>query len=298
MSVEDLRASRDKAAVKFMEFTRLYRKNPDALFCCFEGKDAEYYGVRIDIIVKPEHYQYLNCSGKEAVLAVHRMVSERKQYNNVKLACFVDRDFDPSIATLGLQGIYETPCYSIENLYTTTTCFIKILKSRFQLIETDKDFENCLSLYKERQVEFHDCVEELNVWIACQRDKATEINLDKINFLRLITVNLDDIIARYSTDDLFNKFPTAVPISQEEFEAKKQKLRGGDRQKTFRGKYEIAFLIQFFKKLVEKANTGQQPYFSEKRKVALALSLKTVIGDLSQYADTPDCLGNYLRQFV
>ncbi len=42
MSVNTLRASRDKAVVVFTEFTRLYKQYPSALYCFFEGEDGKW----------------------------------------------------------------------------------------------------------------------------------------------------------------------------------------------------------------------------------------------------------------
>ena len=42
---------------------------------------------------------------------------------------------------------------------------------------------------------------------------------------------------------------------------------------------------------------GNYPYFNRKVKVVLSCSKRTIISDLSQYADTPDCLYSYLEFF-
>ena len=106
MSVKTLRASRDKAVVVFTELTRLYKQYPSALYCFFEGEDGKYYGIRIKNIIRPEKDVHLSCKGKEGVLGIHRMLSARKYYANVRAAYFIDRDFDKSISELGLNKIY------------------------------------------------------------------------------------------------------------------------------------------------------------------------------------------------
>ena len=84
MSVDKLRDSRKKAAVVFMEFTRLYKKYQSALYCFFEGEDSKYYGIRIKNIVRPEKDIYLPCDGKEGVRDIYTMLSSRKHYSAIE----------------------------------------------------------------------------------------------------------------------------------------------------------------------------------------------------------------------
>lgn len=40
------------------------------------------------------------------------------------------------------ENLFETPCYSIENLYVQRECLMKILQSEFGLNEIDMTFKN------------------------------------------------------------------------------------------------------------------------------------------------------------
>ena len=297
MSVNTLRASRDKAVVVFTELTRLYKQYPSALYCFFEGEDGKYYGIRIKNITRPEKDFYLPCKGKEGVLGIHRMLSARKYYANIRAAYFIDRDFDKPISELGLNGIYETPYYSIENFYTSVQCFSEVLRTEFKLIESDENFEKCVSLYVRLQEEFHNAVELLNTWIACQRDKSSELNISDISVSRFVNIELERITKKYVIENLYTMFPGAITISKEELDARLTELRSSTRQKSFRGKFEIEFMLTFLQKLMLEANQGNSPYFTRKVKVVLSLSKRNIISDLSQYADTPDCLYSYLESF-
>jgi len=141
MEIEKLRESRNNAIVIFIKFTRLKSKHNSSLFCCFEGDDSKYYGSRIENIVQfnPDELHPFSCGGKEEVLKFYRMINKNNDYKEVKIAYFVDKDFDESIIGLYNNKIYETPCYSIENLYTTTSAFKRILKSEFNFNESEPD---------------------------------------------------------------------------------------------------------------------------------------------------------------
>lgn len=295
MSVDSLRASRDKAVVVFTKFTRLYKQYPSALYCFFEGEDSKYYGIRIKNITRPEKDIYLPCGGKDGVLGIYRMLSSRKSYANVRAAYFIDRDFDKPIDRASLSVIYETPCYSIENFYTSVQCLSEILKVEFKLLDSDDNFQRCVALYSKLQAEFHDSVELLNAWIACQRDKNSQLNISDLSVTRFVTIDLDKITTNYTVNDLYTIFPQAPFISQEELDTKRRELQAMNRQQSFRGKFEIEFLFTFLQKLMNEANHGNYPYFTKKVKVTLTLSKRTIISDLSQYADTPNCLYNYLE---
>lgn len=295
MSVDKLRASRGKAVAVFVEFTRLYKQYESALYCFFEGEDSKYYGIRIKNITRSEKSIYLNCNGKEGVLGIYRMLSSRNHYGNSRTAYFVDRDFDQSIYGMGISEIYETPCYSVENFYTSVQCFSEILKNEFKLIESDENFERCISLYAKLQEEFHNAVELLNAWVACHRDKSSKLNISDLSVLRFVHIDLNQAIPIYTIDDLYQMLPNIPVISQQELDAKRSELKVDTRQKSFRGKFEIEFLFSFLQKLMIEANKGNYPYFTRKVKVVLSLTKRTIISDLSQYADTPDCLYNYLE---
>ena len=87
-------------------------ENKTKLFCFFEGKDAPYYSSRI----KNYFDDYINfkCNNKANVIKLYKKINNKK--SDYLLAFFIDRDFDDSLEN---PDIYETPTYSIENLYCT-----------------------------------------------------------------------------------------------------------------------------------------------------------------------------------
>lgn len=295
---EQLREARQKHQVKFMEFTRLYKRDKFAMFCFFEGEDdSDYYRSRIEAIAAPK-FHFFVCDGKASVLRLHNIIVARNSYAKARTAYFIDRDFDPPLH----QGsdrqryarVYETPCYAIENFYTSIECVKKILASKFKLFELGEEFEKCVELYENLQQQFHQAIADLNAWLAIQKRGGIRINWQQLKF----EVELDEIRAKYTLDELASKFPDAKSVSREECDRLLAEWRRdrSDRE-TFRGKYEIEFLCKFLRKLAEGANKGNSPYFAQKIKVTLNPSPATLVSDLCQYADTPDCLWRYLNSF-
>jgi len=155
--IEQLRLSKDKAQVAFQEFALSTRKYPNHLFCFFEGKDNPYYVPRIKRFTSL--YQPIKCGNRDSVLKIHTLISNRLEYSSYKKAFFIDRDFNKPLEQSN-PPFFETPCYSIENLYVSVDVFKEILVNEFHLSEfSDSNIvEVYISLYHERQNEFHDAV--------------------------------------------------------------------------------------------------------------------------------------------
>jgi Protein of unknown function (DUF4435) len=98
------------------------------------------------------------------------LITTHKEYDKYKKAFFIDRDFNPSLPAHN-PPIFETPCYSIENLYVSFDVFKAILINEFHLSEvSDSAFETCLTLYMKMQNEYHDAIMLFNAWYACLID--------------------------------------------------------------------------------------------------------------------------------
>lgn len=304
MQVEKLRDSRKRATANFIKFTRLKSKHGSSLFCCFEGDDIKYYGSRIENILQsnPDKVHNITCGGKKEVLKFYNIINKNKDYADVRIAYFVDKDFDESIIEIYDNKIYETPCYSIENLYTTQSAFKRILKSEFNINEYDDEYNICLNIFIERQKEFHEKIKLFNVWTHCQRDSSncgetTRLNLADFKLNKIISeINLTKIKANYDKEKIESLFPDAFVISDDILNQKITILGKFNPQLYFRGKFEIEFLYIFIKAL--QSEFGKHNGLIKKQAgVQINISKKNLISELSQYADTPNCLKQYLSNF-
>lgn len=98
-------------------------------FCFYEGEDGKYYDSRIRQKFDDQFITY-SVGNKKEVLKLLRKITSTDLYNNVCTMFFVDRDYDESIAK-DYKDLFETPCYSIENLYVQQECLLKLLQSEF-----------------------------------------------------------------------------------------------------------------------------------------------------------------------
>ena len=298
--LDELRASRDKPQVAYQEFMLHTKKGKDGLFCFFEGKDNGYYIPRIKKYTSK--YHPILCGGREKVLKVQRLIAVHSEYDKYKKAFFIDRDFNPPLTNKSPQ-IFETPCYSIENFYVSEKVFQEIMVNQFYFSEvSDPSFQICLDLYRDRQEEFHQATILLNAWYACLIDKRnntdeqTGVNLDEKLPKSFIIFSLQEITKDYDLDKIKQTFSKASTISEDDLKAKIIAFTQCEQCKIFRGKYEMQFLILFIEKIIQ-VSLQEKRYVESKIKFPFSQKLtnEQAIDIFSNYAETPDCLEQFLE---
>jgi len=299
--IEELRKSKDKPQVAFSEFALSTRIFPAHLFCFFEGKDNAYYVPRIKRFTND--YQPILCGGREKVLGVYRLIMNHIEYANYKKVFFIDSDFNLPLPAHN-PPIFETPCYSIENLYTSANVFREILINELHISEvSDITFETCMQLFTERQREFHDAVCLFNAWYACLIDrrnnerKKTGVNLEDKLPKGFIEFSLQRITTKYNFETIKQTFPDATEISEEMLHAKFSDFLACEQRLVFRGKYEMQFLITFIDLMIKDSLTDQQ-FFKSKIDFSFynTLNNEKAINVFSGYAETPENLLAYTQQ--
>jgi len=311
LNVEGMHKGIKKHNVKFLEFTRIHANKPNCLICFFEGEDARYYGIRIQENLDGIEWEGIDCKGKKPVLELFELLETHSEpkYRCTKTAFFVDRDFDLPLPPNKRTKIYETPCHSIENLYTSLACFKKILNQGFKIrefVEDDKPFFNkCITLFTQTKKKFHDAIAPLNAWIMLMRKMEKETStpkktsLNEIKFEKLVKIEIDNVSKQYTIDDINTTFRERDDIPEIEVTTKVNSFSTIDCGKIFRGKYEVEFLSKFLTKLKEDLCAPSPTYFDKKRKIPFSLptSSSDILSQFSQYADTPQCLRDYLKSF-
>lgn len=124
MKAEDLKEiANNSTSVAFHKFVLLQKDHRQDLYCFYEGNDNGYYFPRIKELYNGIHHP-IKCGNKKSVLYMYKSV--KAKYPDVKCSFFIDNDFDIRIEN---SDIYETPCYSIENFYTSKEFISDILKN-------------------------------------------------------------------------------------------------------------------------------------------------------------------------
>jgi hypothetical protein len=304
MLIEELRKSKDKPQVAFQEFALSTGTHCKSLFCFFEGKDNAYYIPRIKRFTND--YYPIMCGNKDAVLRVYTLIVDKPEYKQYKLGFFIDRDFNDSVGKKN-PPIFETPCYSIENLYISLSVFREIITNTFHLSETNDKllFDTLLNLYEERQKEFHKAVLLFNAWYACLIEKKEKENLN-ITGAKLenklpagfVDINLLSVTQNYNLRKIKETFPNAVEIDKDTLKQKRSVFQSIEQHKVFRGKYEMEFLLKILKAILSDSYT-KKSVIKEKIQFAFgdgsALSQEQLLNVFSAYAETPQELLDYLQ---
>lgn len=299
LDVEQMRNSTMRPVVAYAEFMNSTGKLPNHLFCFFEGKDNPYYVPRIKKYTNDFHP--IKCGGRSKVLEVHSLIKNQEVYKKYKKAFFIDTDFNE---TLSLQDpiVYETPCYSIENLFVSGVVFKQILSNEFHLSETTNPLhKKYLELYLERQQEFHHAILLFNAWYACLisiRNKSgtqTGVKLEDKFPRGLIQISINKVVQNYTFQTLKELFPDATEVCQEDLDIQIQKFNNSSASKAFRGKYEMEFLIKFIDCLLPYSKSNNEPL---KFSFGSSLNNQQAISVFSTYAETPESLSEYLRDVI
>jgi len=304
--VESLIEETTRAPAVWMNFTRTFKKHIKKqkflIYCFYEGKDdSKYYNERINTFgLKNLHH--FECKGKSNVLKLREIILEKNSNSQYKISSlyFIDKDYDDIINETDYNywkeanNIYVTPCYSIENCYTSKNVFKKILKSEFYLQEIDRDYKKLIKLFTVRQKEFHRCLLELNSWIVTykyfydKKEISEEISYGNLTLNKIINFNLESISIKLDIQDYFTSKIEVLPNNFLEVKETMKNTLKINPKCNFRGKFEIDFLYSF----ITLINDDKSEY----NNLSFHIQKKNLVSNISQYANTPKCLKKHIKK--
>jgi hypothetical protein len=311
ITVEHLISEANSEHTYFTEFALAYNGETNNLYCFYEGyDDTKYFSVRVKNITKKKIGSWFYCAGKDNVVNACNLIKQHSEYDLNNIVFFIDKDFSNNSEID--NNIYITPYYSVENFYTTKEVLEAIVTDEFKVIKNSKennDYEHIFEIYEKLVSDFHNKTTFLNAWLACQNDKREKLNEkrrlhidDKVkNYFRSIVSNDLQTIQDYSDLNNINKlkeiFPYSYDIEENELNSKIDKFKQIEAAKFFRGKFELQFFVSFLNRIKEELGKRNSLIFSKKYKIDLRLEFSSAISSLSQYAETPECLIEYLEKY-
>jgi len=301
LTVEELiKEKEESASVAFQSFVLLSSSNPKSLFCFFENKDAPYYHLRIKSNYSGK-YHYICCGNKKKVIKTFELINKHKEYSSYKLAFFIDRDFDKSIKNK-YSKIYETPCYSIENLYCSVDSFKEFIKTDLQIDEDNCNFKIIMDLYLRLSNEFLQASVLFNAWYKLQKIKSEKLSIPNnvciSNTLipNYIELTLTTINTQYELNKIIANYPNAISVNQNELDKVISEFNGLDLRLCLRGKFIFNFMISFIRKLIEDSSDPSKKVIL-KKKIKFNMDSSLALNILTCYAETPDCLVDFIRKY-
>lgn len=291
--VNKMQSELDNESVNFNSFMTVIRNNK--LPVCFEGKDIQYYRIRIERYLT-ENFDYIACNGKCNVLNLRNKIKEHSIYKNKLCLYFVDCDFDDNSDITDESDIYITPSYSIENLYLSDSTFKKILSDEFGIKDNNEEqkklFDQILSLFQNRKKEFLIEIQEFNYYIYCIKKQNRNISYNDIKLSKLIHLELDTLSKNYR--HISDIFPT-LQLQAPDLALADSYFKSKDPEKYFRGKNNLMFLECFLEKL---RNDAIQKNIERKvflKKTTVEFTTNNLLSNCCKYAETPQCLIDFLE---
>ena len=304
--VELLTDSRNSLSVKFLEFTRIVSKHKGRVAIFFEGEDEKYYSARINSIRPDIEWTGVNCGGKSNVLKMREKVRSHMTYQSSACLFFVDSDFDKNKGEISHSDTYITPCYSIENLYFSERVLTRVLSAEFGLSDACENadcYKNAISFFNKTKTEYLEAIEQFNYIIRELRlmeksgNLKTKLNLNNINFDSLVKIEIKSSQKIYNEKNVSEIFPEVPPGLYIDTEISKSHFSGLNPELWFRGKQHLEFMRLYISRLKEdRCKKESRVLFKEKGNVKLNLTKSNCISELSQYAETPRCLKDFLEE--
>lgn len=294
LSLDIMRKERGTYEAIYIQFINNRKYYTTHAFCFYEGEDGKYYDDRIRHKFNDNFFTYA-VGNKKEVLKLLSKIREANLYEDVCTMFFVDRDYDVSMAEKD-EDLFETPCYSIENLYVQRESLIKILQSEFGLNKIDEDCHRCLQDFETREQEFNNHILEFNALALLRRKKSdsnSNFSFSSVKTSHMVKVDVNCVTKAERYEETIKDIIKKLEIKEFELEeAKKELLKKGEFALNFRGKNQLDFFVEFIKRLKELNKIGG--YFMSKYDNIHINITKNRLSELSQYAITPSSLEEFI----
>ncbi|QMV64652.1 DUF4435 domain-containing protein [Pseudomonas berkeleyensis] len=268
-----------------------------------EGKDdPKFYTAKFGAIIK-HAWKAMSVGGKQKVIELRESIRKHPRLKDDFVYFFIDRDFDDLVSS---DDVYVTPCYSVENLYCTPRAVERLLEAECGL--TDYEIENreqilrfLVDKYESIQRSFHSNRRTRlanSVFLYVRKVKNNKrISLDKLVKLSVSveeSLRVSLVKGRYfieGRESERQEFKDFVKTSQCWDEVSRQPAL------RFRGKQEILVLRAYLDLLKHDGYLANftQNNFGRRIKIDNSAMSNHVLSAASQYAETPECLHEFLN---
>lgn len=293
LTLEQMREMREVSGVLYKKFTEARNFFKTHAFCFYEGEDGKYYNSRIEKYWGTNYIPLIAGNKKEVLKAMKKITSD-SLYDCVCVMFFVDRDFDDSLIGSN-KHLFETPCYSIENLYSQECVFDRILMAEFGLNVTDSDFHRCKQVFCMRSEEFNQVIRRFNAIVKYQHLYAPDIRcrFSSIKTTHLAKVTLDEVTKAGRHDETVSTLIERLSAESEIIEQLEKDFdHETDLAMVYRGKNQLDLLVSLVNQLKEANRAGS--FFTERRNCIHINITENRLSELSQYALTPPELIEFL----
>lgn len=296
LTLAQMRMERGKYEATYIQFIAEPKYHNSHAFCFYEGEDGKYYDSRIRQKFGNRIITH-TVGNKKEVLKLLKKIRSTDLYDSVCTMFFIDRDCDESKAGSD-KDLFETPCYSIENLYVQKECLLKILQSEFGLNEITQDCKKCIQDFEAREMEFNQHILEFNALAYLRRKKSdsnSNMSLSSVKTSHMVQVKVLGVTKASKYEQTIQQLREKLEFEEYELDQVKAELIDkGEFSLNFRGKNQLDFFVEFIKELKMLNKAGG--YFSKTYNNIHINITSNRLSELSQYAVTPICLEQFLER--
>lgn len=295
--VDDLRRARSSRVAVLHEFWTQFDPSKSRLHLFFEAHDdAVFFRRYVGEYVRSTStiYVYI-CDGKSKVFDAFEQITSRMP-NIRSTLFFVDKDLDDilGIAWPTDPRIFITDVYSIENYCVTRQTIQRFYLDCVRLTGVSFDSEAIFSKFETQLTRFHRRAVPVMAWILQHRRAGMKPNVNNLEMGDVLDLSVDCELRPKGRQRLkvlekvCGMAPTHFRLSSV------AELRRMPAKRIVRGKFEIWFAVEFWKKVSRHL---QQLASEAGGKVSFRLSLErsNAIAILTPYTPIPRSLELFLR---
>lgn len=293
-----MRAAREKGVVALQSYNNLRSKVPGVIIIAVEGNDDPiYYRTLIAKIDRSFSWMPLVCNGKDKVLSLRALLGRNEDTDAKKTFYIIDRDFDNFKGHKSGPDIYCTDGYSIENNLVSEEALTELLCGEFKCVQHSDDVTKIAAIFRSRVDEFLSEMELANRALHWCRSKGVKVGSVENRIGKYVHISLDRVAAKYGILDLANLvgFPEEIDITS--LSETSEAFNYLEPTKDWRGKFYLAFFVEFLARLQEDRSRKEPRVFSARRPINFNPK-SSITRSLSSIAVPPPCLVEFVQRIA
>jgi hypothetical protein len=299
--VDELRSSRAGKTPVVHEFLTNYSPRQPRLHAFVEGDDdVVFYKTVLQARVDVRHRIYVyQCAGKANVFAAFDDIVRRFPECRT-IMFFVDKDIDDILGRPWPTDprIFVTDTYSIENYLVSREALMILINNFVQFRDVSFTTDVILEQFDRELERFHKLATPLMALITYAKRSAMRPNLNNVQLRELFVLSID-CRPRVRPGDRLAYFCRAAGIAIPQGAIGRvteiaQELRRLPPKRYVRGKFEIWFLVEFFKALLAQMESAAREV-GGKLKLRSPVEHGNITSTLAGRIQVPEQLDRFLR---
>lgn len=301
---DDLREAGTSQTAILHEFLTQHNPNEERIHAFVEGyEDTTYFRGKLGLYAGPRAVYFYPCHGKRRLYDAFVQITNRVgTYKHILF--FADKDLEdilPEAYVLD-ERIFTTEFYSIEN-YLVCVDALKRLLLNFVTIKKcvlPRALEMIETKFEHELRSFHTLIRPIMAWIICVRRSGLRPNLNNINMSKIFGIDEELKVCRLGSTISYLCKTTGIPANPGhwgQLRATIRELEGFPAKNYVRGKFEIWFFVEFFKRAMEQLREAAEQCGGS-IEVPIMIERANAVALLSGFCPYPGRLESFMQQHL